>query len=210
MQELGARIPPSPHPRLGQWQLQVHFLELSRSALHPQAVLRPWETGGPLQGPSSPSTARSLSGTSRWRRHLLASQPEFASGSGRAPLPGSSPGWTQSGKRKRKDREKEEREGESGRQPAGEPGGTEEVEEEQQEQERRWRKAAAPPSWPANLLDPRAGGSACGARTMCLCLPRRPAAGRRAPSASSGRAGRLRGRPKRPCVCGGGGWVSRR
>lgn len=94
-------------PQLGQRQPQVHF-----PPSIPRPCRVPGKTGGPLHGPRSPSTARSFSGISRWRRHLLAARPEFASGSAAAGARRPSPGAAGDAVGKEKaERQKERKEG---------------------------------------------------------------------------------------------------
>lgn len=129
----------------------------------------------------------SFPGTSRRKRHLRRSWPEFASCSAACAPPREQPG-TQLEKRKRKER-KRKREGESGRQRRSKSSAGEQWGEER----RRWSKAAPAGSFTANLL--AWAGWARGARTMCGARSRPP------PSASGGPE--LRGRPKCPSGAAG-------
>lgn len=121
---------------------------------------------------------------------------------GRRPSPGAARDAV--GKEKA-ERQKGRREGESG--GSGEArqqgAGRTEEEEEEQEPEQEVEEGGGTPSSARQPAGPRAGGLGARGRDHVPALAR---AGRRHPAPPA--AGPAAGRPKRPCV-GGGGWVSR-
>lgn len=173
---------------LGPWQPHGPLCWVPCSSKHPQEVLSA-QGDGPHPHPSSPSTDHSFPGTSSRRRHLLASQPEFASCSAAGAPPWEQPG-TRLEKRKRKDRQKEHgrvNPGESRAGSAARDGGRAARAAETAELE----DGGGALSLARQPAGPGRPGWLRGAGTMCLLSPR-------AATQRLQRRGRLRGRPKCP------------